>query len=242
MGAADSRAGDAEQSLRRAATAFLGRTIDSAVRVGKIGSSMAVQVYRGPADLGVGEVLSIVASAKRAPAPLAPAMPKIPAPPVRATPDIPKIEVPKFAPGTIAPRPIATNGSAAAPVPAGPASSELAERIPGLKSLGLDCPYAPGVELAAAPDARLHLVAVANGTLTVSEAAQRLLTAAAWANDHAKLLHAACPALKQVDPVLHVVTAHAKDARGLLDTGMRVHLLSRVEVGGVVGWAVADLN
>jgi hypothetical protein len=237
MGAADVRAGDAEQSLRRAAGTFLGRTIDSAVRVGKIGSSMAVQVYHGSSDLSIAEVLDIIASSRH----------KAPQTAARPTPNIPKIEVPRIAPGTIAPRPIPLNGSARAPIPLVPAPPTatpraLADQIPGLKSLSLDCPYAPGVELAAAPDARLHLVAGANGTLSVSEAAQRLLTAAAWANDHAKLLHAACPTLKQVDPVLHVVTTHAKEARGLLDTGMRVHLLSRVEVNGAVGWAVSDLN
>jgi hypothetical protein len=110
----------------------------------------------------------------------------------------------------------------------------------------LECPYAKGVELAAGADGGLHLVAVVGfGTpaLGVGDAAGQLLTAAAWAGDHAKLLAAACPTLKAIDdPVLHVLTTSAREARGLLDTGMRIHLVTRVEVAGTVAFGVADLN
>ena len=225
MGAADAKAGDAEQALRRAAGTFLGRSIESAVRVGKIGSSMAVPVFRGAADTGVSDLLALIAATPTAAAPARPA----PAP----------ITIPTVSAPAPEPTPVV------AVRPTRPEHVSLAARVPGLNALGLDCPYAKGVELATGADGRLHLVAGAgaNGSsLGVSDAAQRLLTGAAWANDHAKLLRAACPALKDVEPVLHVVTANAKEARGLLDTGMRLHLLSRVEVGGAVGWAVADLN
>ena len=79
---------------------------------------------------------------------------------------------------------------------------------------------------------------------SIGDAAKKLLTAAAWAHDHAQLLVAACPQLTDAeqDPVLHVITENAREARGLLDTGMRVHLVSKVVIEGKPGWAVSDLN
>jgi hypothetical protein len=60
MGAGEEKAEEAERSLRRAAGKFLGRNIETTVRVGKIGSSMAVQVFRGPAGMSLGRMLAIL--------------------------------------------------------------------------------------------------------------------------------------------------------------------------------------
>ncbi len=198
---------------------------------------MAVQVYHGPAGMSLGRMLAIL-EATEAVAPLAQAAaPKAVEIPVMSAVAAPKVER--------ASSPMVASQATAAASIVEVKGRGLAERIAGLKGLEIECPYAAGVELALGTDGRLHLLAGAGESgpsLGVSDAAQRLLTAAAWAGDHAKLLRAACPAFGGGDPVLHVVVREAREARGLLDTGMRVHLLSRVEVGGVAGWVVVDLN
>jgi hypothetical protein len=248
MGAADPKAGEAEQSLTRAAATFLRTSIESTARVGKIGSAMAVQVYRGPATLEIFDLLAIIRATRGVGDAPRIAVPKSAAPPAIA---IPKLESNKAAaPNGRAPR-IAQSPAAPSPaaiplmvaVPQSRTSADpVALRIPGLSGLGIDCPYAKGVELASAADGSLHLIAGADGA-PIAEASQRLLTAAAWASAHAKLLLAAAPSLKSAaDPILHVLTSDAKQARGLLDTGLRVHLATRVELAGQVAWAMADLN
>jgi hypothetical protein len=234
MGAQDAKAGDAEQSLKRAAGKFMGATIEDALRIPKIGAALSIQIYRGPASLGLDDVLDsleairgtgqaqriVVPKAEPQPLPI----PKIEAPQL-TIPDIPRSSPApgpaKFAPPTI-------NGDSS-PLPA------------GLTPINLDCPYAPGIELTRDEEGRLHLLARVVQTIpTIADAAQRLLTAATWANDHAKLLGAASAGLKDAaTPTLHILTLDARPARALLDTGMRVHLLVRVESGG---WAISDLN
>ena len=43
-------------------------------------------------------------------------------------------------------------------------------------------------------------------------------------------------------PTMHVFTDRPNDVRRLLDTEVRVHLLSSVEVDGRTAWCCTDLN
>ena len=130
MGADDAKAEEAERSLRRATSTFLSRPIDAAVRVAKIGSSMAVQIFRGKADLTIGQLLDTIQSTKgAAPAP----RPATPKPPTLTIPTIPQAArrtpadaatEPKSAsralgptaPRTLNPRPVARSAPAWAPL------------------------------------------------------------------------------------------------------------------------------
>jgi hypothetical protein len=229
MGSQNDKASEAENKLQRAASRFLGRSIDPALRVGKIGASLGVQVHRGPASIALEAMLAIIQAT--APAPRASTSPS----PLAIAP--------------IAHLPSSPTTPPLADPPSRSAKLELVETapfdisLPNLQRLEATCPYAPGVQLAAASDGRLHLIAN-DPTANLGECTKRLLTAAAWAHDHAQLLAIACPQLKSSspEPVLHVVTDNARDTRALLDTGVRIHLAVRVDVGGARTWAYTDLN
>ncbi len=229
MGAGDDKADHAERKLRRAAATFLARTIDPAVRIPRIGSTLAIQLHRARTTLTVSDAIEIISRPptpmEAAPAPVISPMPAMAAEPARMAP------APVTAPSTSRLGPLAT--------PMDPRAAQL--KSLRLTALAMTCPYTPAITLATDAAGRLHLVA--ETSLGAAESAQRLLTAAAWTVDHAPLLTAACPVLRSAaEPTLHILTTQAKQVRGLLDTGMRLHLVSEVEVGGQVGWAVAELN
>ena len=119
------------------------------------------------------------------------------------------------------------------------AAPQRAAELLGLRPLSSTCPYAPGVTLAGGEGGRLHLVVAASGAggdCSLDEGVKRLLTAAAWADDHAGLLESAHPetlaGVRANGPMLHLLTADAKSARGLLDTGVRVHLVATANAEG----------
>jgi hypothetical protein len=129
---------------------------------------------------------------------------------------------------------------AAAPAAASLASTSLASLVGGLRTLDLRCPFAPGVELAADRDDRLHLLAECRGG--GDEAVRDLLSAEAWAATHGALLRRALGVSvgsgAQERPTMHVLTETPRALRRMLDCPVRVHAL--VRAGGSVG--AVELN
>jgi hypothetical protein len=148
-----------------------------------------------------------------------------------------------------------------------PASSPLATHVDGLTHFDAQCPYARGVELAADQLGRLHVLARFDQDHVDETSLGVLLIAAEWAKAHAALLKAAAPALcipaspssptsasasstshvsPTIDtaalPIKHVFTDQPRKVRRLLETDVRVHLLSPVRVAGHDGWFCTPLN
>lgn len=128
-----------------------------------------------------------------------------------------------------------------AEAPVAPVRPLLAAQLDGLHPLRARCPYEPLVEFAYDQDGRLHALEHADHA-TVSS----LLTAASWAAQHAELIGMTLDAQGRVRtgmaPTMHVFTERPSDVRRLLDTEVRVHLLSSVEVEGRTAWCCTDLN
>lgn len=117
----------------------------------------------------------------------------------------------------------------------------------GLHPLTSRCPYCPGIELASGPDGSLHLIAATpqlGGLCEPNQAIGQLLETAAWAEDHGALLVSAHPtlALGKQAAVLHVLTDDPRSVRGILNTGVRVHLIACIAVQGHNTWVCQDLN
>jgi len=133
--------------------------------------------------------------------------------------------------------------------PAAPAAGGvLARHIAGLRALPTRCPYAKEVQLAVDDAGRLHgLVYSASGAnvQTVEAASQRLTTVEAWARVHRELLELGHPVLSQSRGeaiVGHLLTDRPKDARVLLDTDLKIHLLTRVPTTAGEHWVCVELN
>lgn len=119
----------------------------------------------------------------------------------------------------------------------------LAQHLPGLLPLNVQCPYAPSVELATDADGVLHLMAGTQGCASDDAALAELMVASSWSSMHAGLLAAGTGRPLHADrPTLHILTDHPKRSRRLLDTSVRVHLLTRVSVGESTGWCCVELN
>ena len=122
--------------------------------------------------------------------------------------------------------------------------------ISGLHPLVTKSPYTPTVELASDQNGSLHLVATLTGTdataAYASEGVGKLLAAASWASDHAELLALAHPQLDagaiNDGPSLHLITDDPRAARGVLSTGVRVHMVTTVTVQGRANWVCNPLN
>ncbi|MCC6322870.1 MAG: hypothetical protein IT438_15710 [Phycisphaerales bacterium] len=139
--------------------------------------------------------------------------------------------------------------SALAPEPGAPADNPgpLAAHIAALRPAALVCPYAGGVEFGLDDRHGLHLMIrdtdVGNQAEGGNGGLGKLMTAAAWAEAHRPLIAAALgTAIGPARPMLHLFTAKPRQARGLLDTDVRFHILAPVTVGGKVGWYCAELN
>ncbi|MCC6676912.1 MAG: hypothetical protein IT436_07200 [Phycisphaerales bacterium] len=112
----------------------------------------------------------------------------------------------------------------------------------GVQPLGVDCPYAQGVELGIDAEGVLHAAAW-NGRDGDGRAVSEVLTTARWAREHAALLAklavaadlVAGPARAEV--VAHLLTDEAARLRWLGDAGIRLHLAVRAGAG----WTAASL-
>ncbi len=214
MGATPEKACEASERLQGAARAFLGRPIQIDACISRIGGRPSAVLFRGAWTGTVDQLLRTLHEPISEPSPQTAELP--PAEPVPPPP--PPVEVVSRL-GRVPSAPV---------VPAPVAAASLASHIPGLRSAGIPCPYAPQVELAVDERGGMHAL----GRLESVEVAH-LLTAAAWMQSHAQLLRMAlrCPESSE-SPVLHLFTADARKARPLADTLVRMHLLARVETGG----------
>jgi hypothetical protein len=161
-------------------------------------------------------------------------------------------------PDAFPPAPVATAATAPAVTPphsaaatppsaSSSAPTSLARHLPSLEPLEARCPYAPEVELAVDPSGRLHLIARSHANATDPHAAfSKLAVARTWALAHAALLEQAFRQAKPLAfaPEQHLLTDAPKRVRPLLDTDVRLHLLTApagtAETGP--GWVCVELN
>lgn len=114
----------------------------------------------------------------------------------------------------------------------------LAEHVTGLTALPVECPTCPDVELAVDGDGRLHC-------LGRESELRQLQVASRWAMEHHQLLALACPgsvAASPLEPTCHLFTSHPPDLADLHGSGLRLHLLTRVEVGSESTWFTCPLS
>ncbi len=129
---------------------------------------------------------------------------------------------------------------------AGPKPS--AALLEGLTPLASRSPYNPRIELAVDDAGTLHLIASSlSAGSAVSESAGELLTVSSWARDHAAILALAHPGISQrtLDahgPDLHVITDDARDLRGVISTGVRLHLATPILVAGRTQWVCREIS
>lgn len=100
----------------------------------------------------------------------------------------------------------------------------LVALIEGLSPISLACPVAPGVALARDAAGSLHLVASARAPGETGRAWCELDAALAWATLNAPLLSAAA-ALRVATPTRHLLASEPREARRLLDSGVRVYAI-----------------
>lgn len=168
--------------------------------------------------------------------------------PVEAAPVIVTRRMDQVVPRRIerpAPQPARTPAPAADSVEASESDASLAGLI-GLRPIETRCPYAGRVEMAVDGDGWLHLV-IEEGR-DGAEAVSQLMAAQSWVRAHLSLLLRAEPLLAQPtsreapEPMLHLLTRSARAARPLLDAEVRLHLVTRVSLGGRTGWVASELN
>jgi hypothetical protein len=182
--------------------------------------------------------------------------------PVNSAPARPRanMPLPHTAPAELHTTPQLVPGSAAAAtvltaprisVPIDAADTRLAVHMPSLRPLNARCPYAAGVEFALDDDGRLQVLARFDRVPIDETSLGVLLIAAEWAQAHGELLRAAAPTLTgqpdatidlSAKPTMHVFTGEPKRVRRLLETDVRVHLLSPVTVAGETAWLCTALN
>lgn len=109
-------------------------------------------------------------------------------------------------------------------------TGELVGLIEGLVALAITCPVAPGVALARDVGGSLHLVTSALAGADLGRAWCELEAAAGWAQLNASLLSAAA-AVRVASPTRHLLAANPREARRLLDSGVRVYALCATKNG-----------
>lgn len=116
-------------------------------------------------------------------------------------------------------------------------SGSLSEYLTRTTAIAARCPLAPSVELAVGLGGimqTLRRVEAGNEDGAVAD----LLIASTWVTQNAVLL--GHPVGASVP--MHLFTDRPKRVRRLLDTGVRIHLLTSVRVGSDEGWCCMELN
>ncbi|MFA6044687.1 MAG: hypothetical protein WC718_06855 [Phycisphaerales bacterium] len=246
MGAGEEDASEAEQKIRKAVKTFLAADLKPAARVGRVGACSTVALYRAASEMSLKKIFDLVGQASQAASQVVE-----PKPEKTVGKESPNPSSAAHAP--IGPAAASTPATAGTPAPAASPGQTMsrtqAAELLGLRALASECPYAPGVILAGGEGGKLHLVIAAigaGGDCSLDEGVRRLLTAAAWADDHAGLLENAhaesLAAVRAHGPMLHVLTGDAKSARGLLDTGVKVHLVATAGTEGRQVTLTRELN
>ncbi len=206
-----SSAGEARESgdrLARAVETFLGFKPEVMHAGARIEPAPSTLLFRGPSEATLGDALDII---RKAPAPDDAAPLPAAGPSPATAPSIGETFTVSRAP--------------AAPL-AADATTALVSFLPGLRGLALRCPHARDVQFAAGPDGLLH--ALAWDVEHAGPPVASLAAAGAWATLNAELVAAACPGVVPsagVPVTQHVFTRDAKRVRGLLDTGVKIHLV-----------------
>jgi hypothetical protein len=165
----------------------------------------------------------------------------IPAQPAATTDSIEPLDLVDLEPTTTsAQSPVDPVADAASPVDSsGYEHPHLATFVDELLAIDEQCPYADAAEFAIAADGRLHIL-VHTGIHTHNghpggqgRALEELTTAATWAMAHTRLFTRTHRGLKLDDtehrPILHLVTDRPREARRLLETDIRIHLVAPVD-------------
>ncbi|MHC4975958.1 MAG: hypothetical protein ACYTF7_05055 [Planctomycetota bacterium] len=238
IGANERETQEASTKITRAVGAFLESPVSTSQGPEKLGPTNASNHYRGDAPESMDDLLAMLSTPASPEAIIAPPPPP---PPLDAPPPVhvePRTGVlPREAAPGQAPRSTRTAPRASSP-------TRLATHVPGLRDLGVSCPYAPDVSIAFDEDASLHLLCAHDGTTF-----QSLQVTRYWALDHAHLLATLADALgirvtPELDtPITMHVFAHSVDSvRRLLDTPIRFHLLTDVMVHNTPTQVCVPLN
>ncbi len=208
MGADASVADRAIEQLRRAVSTFMDGALTQAPSVHRIGPVARTTIYRAPFNESASALVDrLQTPSKQSPETVVAA----PAP---------------------TPQPVSNPETVISEAPAILAQpSNLAGRLPSVIAIESRCPYHESVELAAGLTGELH--ALTDGGVDQIGA---LLAVESWAKDHAKLLAKAEPALRapDADAALHLFTDSPAEARHLLNTKLRVHVLAKPGPDGFV--------
>ena len=116
-------------------------------------------------------------------------------------------------------------------------AGRLVSHFPDLRPQPYHCPLASSIEVALDEAGRIHL-------LCDESELDSVRVASAWARANGELIRLATPGLAEglVDPVIDVVTRNAALVSDLHYSGVRLHLLSSLNVDGTVRWIRAELN
>ncbi|MBL8759679.1 MAG: hypothetical protein JNL50_00090 [Phycisphaerae bacterium] len=162
--------------------------------------------------------------------PLESRRPRRPLDPVLATQTTPDMAPESASDAAPTPTPVSIPDALRSDTPHAPVSpsfaapSALVALIEGLSPISLACPVAPGVALARDAAGSLHLVASARAPGETGRAWCELDAALAWATLNAPLL-AAAAALRVAAPTCHLLAGEPREARRLLDSGVRVYAM-----------------
>lgn len=124
-------------------------------------------------------------------------------------------------------------------------ASPLWSHVENLRPVRTRCPYAEGVELAIDRDGAVHLLSRSepnSGSAGDDATLGQLMVASSWAEAHLALLPTGSVTVRPGRPVLHLFTDQPKRTRRLLETPLRVHLLTNVSVGDRSAWYCTELN
>lgn len=237
MGADEIEAHRAVAHLRDAVSSFLDGELVEAPAVRRVAPAPRANLHRGPAIGGPAAILRLLTDPAEDPSR---SSDELPAPePMFFTPAEPLAPIAPIArqPTTIEAGADVSRETTPAPATAN-APATLASRVPGLTTIESRCPYHPGVELAVDRAGRMCGL-VRGGVGEVGP----LLAVKAWARDHARILARAEPALREADAeesfAMHLLTDQPASARGLIGSGVRVHVLAQA---GPDGWVCLPLN
>ncbi len=216
MGADAERSEAAGRKLQHGARTFLNMDIELAKPLGKMGPTGSISLFRGAVEVNAERLVTLIQSTR----------PQVDPVPAQSTLEE-NLTPTKPRPSTIA-------------EPKTPALSHLSPLvalIDGLTALDLECPASQEVQFAADAHGQLHVLADGE------RAVQALSQASAWATmHHALIARATGIALREADAVQHLFATQAASVRWLLDSPVRVHLLTQVNVRGEVVPVACALN
>ncbi|MGD9688781.1 MAG: hypothetical protein AB7K52_02520 [Phycisphaerales bacterium] len=266
MGAPPGRAEFVINRLRDASRAFLGLDLQADTCIPRIGMTpgqSGLPLFDGPFDAPIDDLVAMVGlgPVARADVSAPPSGAGKPGVSTRASDEhvlhIADAPVPDDLPS----EPEGDSRAHTSEDPVMPAADEESARdadvvlsafIPGLERLVARCPYAEEIELAAeepAPGAaarRLHLLVRAERYADRARAMERLAIASDWARAHRRLLELttgeAAWTLSADAPQQHVFTDQPAAWRRLLDSHLRIHVLTPRTPVQHPDWACAPVN